>query len=59
LIPQLQPGNIIIIDNTTFHQGQSIQEIVEEAGCEIWYLPPYPSSVRVGQNLDLSLAVMT
>jgi transposase len=41
LIPQLQPGNIIIIDNATFHQGQSIQEIVEEAGCEIWYLPPY------------------
>ncbi|MGL5079350.1 MAG: IS630 family transposase, partial [Waterburya sp.] len=41
LIPQLQPGDIIIIDNATFHKGQSIQEIVEEAGCEIWYLPPY------------------
>lgn len=41
LIPQLQPGNIIIIDNATFHKGQSIKEIVEEAGCEIWYLPPY------------------
>ncbi len=41
LIPQLQPGNIIIIDNATFHKGQSIREIVEEAGCEIWYLPPY------------------
>ncbi|WP_216595581.1 IS630 family transposase [Myxosarcina sp. GI1] len=41
LIPQLQPGDIIIIDNATFHKGQSIQEIVSEAGCEIWYLPPY------------------
>ncbi len=41
MIPQLQPGDIIIIDNATFHKGQSIQEIVSEAGCEIWYLPPY------------------
>jgi transposase len=41
LIPQLQPGNIIIIDNATFHKGQSIREMVEKAGCEIWYLPPY------------------
>ena len=38
LILMLQPGNIIIIDNATFHKGQSIREIVEEAGCEIWYL---------------------
>ena len=41
LIPQLQPGNIIIIDNATFHKGQSVIEIVEAAGCYIWYLPPY------------------
>lgn len=31
LIPQLKPGNIIIVDNATFHRGQSIKEIVEEA----------------------------
>lgn len=27
MIPQLQPGNIIVIDNATFHKGQSIQEV--------------------------------
>ena len=27
LIPQLQPGNIVIIDNATFHQGQNIREL--------------------------------
>lgn len=41
MIPQLKPGNIIIIDNATFHLWQSIKEIVEEAGCEIWYLLAY------------------
>ena len=41
LIPQLEPGEIIILDNATFHKGESIREIVEEAGCELWYLPSY------------------
>jgi transposase len=41
LIPQLEPGDIIIVDNATFHKGESIREIVENAGCEIWYLPAY------------------
>lgn len=33
LLPVLEPGDIIIIDNASFHQGESIKEIVEEAGC--------------------------
>lgn len=41
LINKLEPGDIIIIDNASFHQGEHIRKIVEEAGCEIWYLPPY------------------
>ena len=41
LVPQLQVGDVIVIDNATFHHGQAIQEIVAQAGCEIWYLPPY------------------
>ena len=41
LLPQLQSGDIIIMDNATFHKGQTITELVEAAGCEIWYLPPY------------------
>ena len=41
LVPQLQPGDVIVIDNASFHRSQSIEEIVAQAGCEIWYLPPY------------------
>jgi transposase len=41
LVPQLQPGDLIVIDNASFHRSQSIEEIVAQAGCEIWYLPPY------------------
>ncbi len=41
LVPQLQPGDVIVIDNASFHHSQTIEEIVAQAGCEIWYLPPY------------------
>lgn len=50
LLPQLQPGDIIIIDNASFHQGKSIRKIIEEAGCEVWYLPPYSPDFNKIEN---------
>jgi len=41
LIPSLKPGQKLVIDNATFHKGRRIEELVEAAGCEVWYLPPY------------------
>ena len=41
LLPQLQPGDAIVIDNASFHHSQSIEDMVAAAGCEFWYLPPY------------------
>jgi transposase len=41
LVPQLQPGDVVVIDNASFHHSQMITELIEEAGCEILYLPPY------------------
>ncbi len=41
LIPNLKPGQKLIIDHATFHKGGRIEQMVEEAGCEVWYLPPY------------------
>jgi transposase len=50
LLPQREPGDIIIIDNASFHQGESIKEIVEGAGCKIWYLPPYSPDLNKIEN---------
>ena len=46
LVPQLKPGDVMVIDNASFHQGQTIEEIVAQAGCEIWYLPPYSPNLN-------------
>lgn len=50
LIPQLTSGDIIIIDNATFHQGEAIKEMVSKAGCEIWYLPAYSPDLNKIEN---------
>lgn len=50
LIPQLELGDIIILDNATFHHGQTIKELVEEAGCELWYLPAYSPDLNKIEN---------
>ena len=41
LIPNLKPGQKLVIDNATFHKGGRIESLVKAAGCEVWYLPPY------------------
>jgi transposase len=41
LIPVLKPGQVVILDNATFHRGGRIAELIEAAGCQLLYLPPY------------------
>jgi len=41
LIPGLKPGNIVVIDNASFHHGGRIEALIEAAGCKVMYLPPY------------------
>lgn len=41
LVPTLLPGQIVILDNATFHKGGRIQELIEQANCQLLYLPPY------------------
>jgi len=41
MIPYLKPGQYLILDNATFDKGGNIRTMVEEAGCQLLYLPPY------------------
>ncbi len=29
------------MDNATFHKGGCIEQLIQDAGCEVLYLPPY------------------
>ena len=41
LLPELRPGRIVVMDNLSAHKTQGVRELVEGAGCELLYLPPY------------------
>jgi len=41
LVPTLQCGHLVVIDDLSAHKGERVRELVESAGCELLYLPPY------------------
>ncbi len=41
LLPQLPSNSVIVMDNATFHKRQDIQQVIEQAGHDILWLPPY------------------
>ena len=41
LIKELKPGQVVIIDNASFHKSQRTRELIESVGCRIIFLPPY------------------
>jgi transposase len=41
LLPTLQKGQTVIMDNASIHKSLKIKELIESAGCFLKYLPPY------------------
>jgi transposase len=41
LVPELQPGDIVIMDNLSSHKGLAVQAMIQAAGAKLMYLPPY------------------
>jgi transposase len=41
LVPDLRPGDIVVMDNLSSHKGPKVREMIEAAGAELRYLPPY------------------
>lgn len=41
LVPELKPRQIVVMDNASFHKSPLIREMIEAAGCELWFLPTY------------------
>ena len=41
LIKTLVKGDIVVLDNASFHKDAIIRRFLKKAGCGLWYLPPY------------------
>ena len=41
LVPQLRPGDIVVLDNLGSHRARAIREAILTAGAKLAFLPPY------------------
>ena len=41
LLPSLELGQIVVMDNLSAHRPKRIRELIEQRGCELLYLPSY------------------
>lgn len=41
LIKELKPGQVVIMDNASFHKSKKTRELIASVKCNIIFLPPY------------------
>ena len=41
LVPTLEGGEIVVLDNLSSHKHPRVAPLLHAAGAEVWYLPPY------------------
>lgn len=41
LVPTLKVGQVVILDNASFHRKARLQKLLEPLGCRLLALPPY------------------
>ncbi|WP_353307155.1 transposase [Spiroplasma ixodetis] len=46
LIPVLKRGQIIVLDNATFHKSKLTQQLIENTGRKLLFLPPYSPNLN-------------
>ncbi len=41
LAPSLRPGQMVVMDNLSIHQGERVRQAIEAKGCQLLFLPAY------------------
>lgn len=50
LVPVLEPGDIVILDNLPAHKPAAVREAIEAAGATMLFLPPYSPDFNPIEN---------
>lgn len=58
LVPELRPGDIVVMDNLGSHKGPAIAAAIEAAGASLLYLPPYSPDFNPIENAFSKLKAM-
>lgn len=51
LVPELKPGEIVIMDNLAAHHIQEVGLLIQQTGAQLLYLPPYSPDLNPIEKL--------
>jgi transposase len=58
LVPELEPGDVVILDNLSAHKGAQVREAIQAAGASLLYLPPYSPDFNPIENAFAKLKAL-
>ena len=58
LVPTLQPGDIVVMDNLPAHKPAAVRAAIVRAGAELLYLPPYSPDFNPIENAFAKLKAL-
>lgn len=58
LVPELRPGDIVIMDNLSSHKAPVVRALIEAAGAELLFLPPYSPEFNPIENAFAKLKAL-
>ena len=58
LVPDLRPGDVVVMDNLGSHKRPGIRASIEAAGASLLYLPPYSPDFNPIENAFAKLKAM-
>ena len=50
LLPVLEKGQVVVMDNCSIHKSIKVKELIESVGCTLIYLPPYSPDLNPIEN---------
>ena len=58
LVPDLRPGDIVVMDNLPAHKVAGVREAIRAAGAGVLYLPPYSPDLNPIEQLFAKLKAL-
>ena len=58
LLPELRPGDVVVMDNLSSHKGPRVREMIEAVGASLRYLPPYSPDMNPIENAFAKLKAL-
>jgi transposase len=58
LVPELRPGDVVVMDNLGSHKGPAVRHAIEAAGASLLYLPPYSPDFNPIENAFAKLKAL-